>query len=501
MKSASVARISFFGAQVKAGPYALAILSTAFGLGLRIAIDPWLGDQMPYVTFLVSVALTGLFAGVRPALLSTGLGAAVAYFCFVPPRYHWGFAGMSDAVGFGAYLAAALGIVALTRAANEAHKKAESTLQERINAERKLSDAQKLFQLFIDNKPYATYLRDEAGQYVYANREANRLFGIAAGAAPKADETVRVLEEQDRRVLASGRSLQLTLQMTLLGEEYYFLTNKFLFVDQQGRRFVGSLSIDVTSNLRAEQAMLEAERLAGASQMVAMVAHEVNNPLAAVTSSMFLLGREELPDRSRELVGIAQKELSRLAHITRLALGFYQEAEKPEVVRPCELLGDVLDRVAGQFSAKQVQIDRDFRWDDVFVAGAGHLRQLLENVIINSFESRAGRIHVRVERGTNWRMPRRLGIRISVMDDGCGIEPQQRKHVFEPFFSSKIRKGAGLGLWLSKAIIIRNGGTIALRSSNNPARHGTCVSLFLPAHLLAMPGKGLQIGDLQMRLQ
>ncbi|HEX5433414.1 MAG TPA: DUF4118 domain-containing protein [Candidatus Angelobacter sp.] len=329
----------------------MAVLSTAFGLGLRFAIDTWLGDQMPYVTFLVSVALTGLYAGVRPALLSTGLGAAVAYFCFVPPRYHWGFAGVNDAVGFGAYLAAALAIVALTRAANEAHKKAENTLQERINAERKLNDARKLFQAFMDNQPNTSYLRNEAGQYVYANHEARRLFGITAGESPQTNETLQSFAEQDRRVFASGSSLQITQQITIFDKDYHFLTNKFLFVDQEGHRFVGSLSIDITIQAKAEQALMEAERLAGASQMVAMVAHEVNNPLAAVTSAMFLLGREALPDRPRDLVAIAQNELSRLAHITRLAIGFYQEAEIPETLRPCELLGDLLDRLAGQFSA------------------------------------------------------------------------------------------------------------------------------------------------------
>jgi K+-sensing histidine kinase KdpD len=116
---------------IQIGPFWLAVLTVLLGLVLRFLIDHWLGDQMPYITFLVSVAVTGLYAGVRPALLSTALGAALAYFCFVPPRYHWGFAGMSDAVGFLSYLAAALGIVVLTRARNKAHE--ETTHSARPN--------------------------------------------------------------------------------------------------------------------------------------------------------------------------------------------------------------------------------------------------------------------------------------------------------------------------------------------------------------------------------
>src|SRR5579872_4843274 len=92
-------------------PYWLAVLSALFGFALRLAIDPWLGNQMPYITFIVAVALVGLFAGVGPALLSTALGAVIAYWCFISPRYHWGFQGLSDAAGFFSYVAAALGIV------------------------------------------------------------------------------------------------------------------------------------------------------------------------------------------------------------------------------------------------------------------------------------------------------------------------------------------------------------------------------------------------------
>lgn len=69
----------------------------------RLSIDRWLGDQMPYTTFIVAVAATGLYAGVRPAIFATLLGGATAYFCFVPPRYHWGFARVQDEVGFSVY--------------------------------------------------------------------------------------------------------------------------------------------------------------------------------------------------------------------------------------------------------------------------------------------------------------------------------------------------------------------------------------------------------------
>lgn len=472
-------------------PYYLAVLSTLFGLGLRFALDPWLKDQMPYVTFLVSVALTGLYAGVRPALLSTALGAAVAYFCFIPPRYHWGFADMSDAVGFLAYLGAALAIVALSRARNQAHEKVNLTLQARINAERKLGDAHKLIQMFVDNRPGCSYLRDQNGRYVYFNNEAKRILGIAAGDGNET-EAQQTFEQQDQQVVGSGGPLQFVHKVESRDDERYLLTSKFLFTNQEGQTFVGSFSTDITDQMKAEQVELEGARLAGASQMVAMVAHEVNNPLAAVTSSLFLLGREVLPDRSRQLVAIAESELSRLAHITRLALGLYKEAQNLEMVRPCEMVDDAINRLVERVSLKQVHIQRDFRWNDVFVASASDIRQLLDNLIANSLESGAGMIRVRVEQGKSWRMSARLGIRISICDDGRGMSPRQYTHAFEPFFTTKSQKGTGLGLWISKVIALRNGGTISLRSAASSRRRGTCVSVFLPGRLLTGSAKSLQ---------
>src|SRR5207245_2483833 len=114
----------------------------------------------PYITFLVAVALVGLFAGVNAAMLSTALGAVLAYFCFVPPRYQFGFQGISDAAGFFSYLTAALCIVLLTGARKKAYAQAEHRLQEQLVAQGKLRDAEKVFQLFMDNRPGFSYLRE-----------------------------------------------------------------------------------------------------------------------------------------------------------------------------------------------------------------------------------------------------------------------------------------------------------------------------------------------------
>lgn len=479
------------GRGIQIGPYWLAVISTLIGFVLRYLIDPWLGDQMPYVTFLVSVALTGLYAGARPALLSTALGAAVAYFIFVPPRYHWGFGGMSDATGFLSYLAAAVGIVVLTRARNKAHEAAKRSLQERINAEHKLHDTRKLLQMFMDNRPGCSYLRDPTGRYVYYNNEAHRLLGIPGDNLSKKSGVLRRLDSQDQQLLALKGQLQFVDKVKVQDKERYWLTTKFLFIDQEKQEFVGSLSIDITEQMKAEEVVLETERLMAASQMVALVAHEINNPLAAVTSSLFLLGRAVKTEAARGLVAIAQDELARLTRIARLAVGFYRETEPPVAVDVCALIDDVLTGVAAQFSRSPAQTEYDLKWRSKFVTCTSQLRQVVENVVTNSFESGANRIRIRVAWSTDWRRPTRAGLRISILDNGCGMSREQREQAFEPFFSTKAEKGSGLGLWVSRAIALRNGGRMMLRSTNRPARSGTCVSVFLPGHHAAGPGISL----------
>jgi signal transduction histidine kinase len=497
--SENTRRVPSLSSHIQIGPHWLTVLAVLLGLVLRFLIDPWLGDQMPYITFLVSVAVTGLYAGVRPALLSTALGAALAYFFFVPPRYKWGFAGMSDAVGFLAYLTAALAIVVLTRARNKAHEETQRILQDRIDAERRLRDAQKLFQEFLENRPGCAYLRDQTGRYVYYNVEARLLLGIDNRNAIGTSELRMKLESQDQQALATtGSPLQFVDKVILRGQELYWLTTKFVVVDEQTHKFVGSLSLDITSQMRAEQVVLETERLAAAGQMIAMVAHEINNPLAAVTSSLFLLGRETLPHSARELVAIAQDELSRLTRITSMAIGFYKKTELPVPIDPCGLVDDVLIQMAAQFSGKGAWIQRNFKWNGTFMACPNQIRQALENVVANSFESDAGQIRVRVARSNDWRMPSRSGLRISVFDDGCGMHPKQSNKAFEPFYSTKTEKGTGLGLWIANAVVLRNRGHISLRSTDNPGRHGTCVSIFLPDPVAAGPAVSLN-PDIEFR--
>lgn len=465
------------------GGYWLAVLTVLLAFGLRLAVDPWLGDQDPYIVFVVAIAVTGLYAGVRPAILATALGTVVAYFCFVPPRYQFGFAGIDDAVGFGVYLITAVAVVLLIHARMRAASQAESALEAHIQSEQRLHDAQTLFRNFMDHSSACAYLRDEDGRCVYANEVAKREFGIdldtAASQIPGAQTNFQ-FRDQDRRVLDLGHGMEFVDRAPGVGGERYWLTSKFPFVDMTGHRFVGAISFEITDRINAEEILRKTERLSAGQQMASLLAHEINNPLAALTNIVFLLNQQPLPSPAREFVGEAKEALSRINRIASMTLDFYFDEDTPAPLDVCQLVDEVVEMLRATEGFRKIQVAREFSSDTHLIASPPRIRQLIISLLTNAMESGAQTVRIRVRMGWDWHRRSRGGVRITVADDGRGIARELRDKVFEPFVSTKGERGAGLGLWASRAVVLRNDGTIRLRSCTSGANRGTCVRLFLP---------------------
>jgi len=116
------------------------------------------------------------------------------------------------------------------------------------------------------------------------------------------------------------------------------------------------------------------------------------------------------------------------------------------------------------------------------LASAGELRQILSNILANAIDAlpSGGRLALKLSEGREHGESRRHGIRITVADSGCGIQPLDQQKVFEPFWTTKQDVGTGLGLWVTRSLVIKNGGSIRLRSRVTAGRSGTIVSIFFP---------------------
>jgi two-component system, NtrC family, sensor kinase len=239
---------------------------------------------------------------------------------------------------------------------------------------------------------------------------------------------------------------------------------------------------DITNQLRAEEALRETERLAAMGRVAGIIAHEINNPLEAITNIIFLLrNHPSLDSDARRFAELAEKELDRVSHITRQTLSFYRESKQPTSVHLPELLDSALALQESALHAKQIVLKREFATSSVVWGFPVELRQVFLNLIGNAIQAMpdGGVLGIRIREVTDWtNWERRTSI--SIVDTGTGIRPEDLRRLFEPFFSTKSAKGTGLGLWISKGIVQKYAGRISCRSY----RHGngviTCFRVLLP---------------------
>lgn len=219
------------------------------------------------------------------------------------------------------------------------------------------------------------------------------------------------------------------------------------------------------------------------------IIHEVKNALQGIAHALFLLDHEkDLQPRARVWVGVARRELARAFDVSRDTLALVRE-ENAVPVRITDVLEDVLSTYAAKIDHKRVAIDRRYEFHETICADPSAVRQVFSNIVLNALESlpnRAGKltIHTRachVGDEENVRRAKAVrGVRILFADNGPGIPEQNRRKVFEPLFSTKKGKGAGLGLWITQQLVRKQRGGMRLRSSDKPRSSGTCFSVFLP---------------------
>jgi signal transduction histidine kinase len=235
---------------------------------------------------------------------------------------------------------------------------------------------------------------------------------------------------------------------------------------------------------RAEAELIKSEKLAAAGRLAAVLAHEINNPLQAVSNLLTLLGCSSgLDSQCHEYVALADSELGRVVHLVRQSLGFFRESTMPSAINVAEVLDGVLMLYARQLEEKRITVSKRYRLDETIESYSGEIRQMFSTLLVNAMDalSEGGSIWVRADYCSGWKDPSVRGIRITVADNGIGIPPHIVECVFEPFQTTKGQHGTGLGLWVTQGIVRRLGGSIRVRSRIQPGKSGTCFSLFLPS--------------------
>jgi PAS domain S-box-containing protein len=241
--------------------------------------------------------------------------------------------------------------------------------------------------------------------------------------------------------------------------------------------------IDISERKNIEEALRRSEKLAAAGRIAGALAHEINNPLSAVTNALFLLQNSGLDESRHYYVDLASSELTRVSNIVRRTLSFYREAAKPVPVRLSEVLDSVLEVYTRQITERSIRVIKEYLFDQTIDGYPGELRQVFSNLIGNALDAlkQHQEIGIRI-RPVKDPVKGYSGVRVTIADRGHGISKENMAKLFEPFFTTKGEKGTGLGLWVTKGIIQKQGGSIRARSSAAPGNSWTVISVVIPTH-------------------
>ena len=233
---------------------------------------------------------------------------------------------------------------------------------------------------------------------------------------------------------------------------------------------------------RLEQVLFDTEKLAATGRLAASIAHEINNPLEAVQNSLYLLSRsvpEGAPERS--FLDIATRETQRMSRILRQMLGFYRPTTAMAPTDVNALVVEAETLVSKRLRENGVRIEKELLPALPLIrASADQLKQVLLNLFLNATEAMpsGGRLIIATQTGGGELDAHSPDVvRIDVRDTGTGISEEAIARIFEPFFSTKMEKGTGLGLWVSHGIVQAHGGTLKVRS--RPGQ-GTTFTITLP---------------------
>ncbi len=451
-------------------------------------------------------------------------------------------------------------ILRLNRSHRHLLARQEDQLAELGAKEQALRESEVFYHSLVESLPQSILRKNLEGRFTFCNRNFCHELGRAPGEILGKDDYAFFPKEladkyrrDDARVIAAGRPFEAVEEhATPTGDVTYVQITKIPLRDADGE-IIGIQGIfwDVTARKRAEEQLraqnlllremaeserhahaalkeaqshlVQSEKLAGLGQMVAGVAHEINNPLSFVSNNVAVLQRDlgeilavlaryraeeatleaafpalmaeirdqrdrldldyttdnlpRLLDRTRDGLGRIQQIVLDLRVFARLDEGALNEVDLNEGI------DSTINIVRGHARKKRVEIEKDLGRLPAQLCFGAKLNQVIMNLVMNAIDAcpEGGTVTIRTLAGDD-------GVRIDVIDTGCGIEPAIRERIFDPFFTTKpIGVGTGLGLSISYGIVQDHGGTIEVESEPG---HGARFTVRLPTRTLAVGRSG-----------
>jgi signal transduction histidine kinase len=249
------------------------------------------------------------------------------------------------------------------------------------------------------------------------------------------------------------------------------------------------LQLEIADRKMMELALVNSEKLAVTARFALTMAHEINNPLEAITNLVYLLAPMQAGPEAQAYVATIEDQLKGLSRISTQMLKFHRGGNTPAVFQLNTVLGEVSEFYRHEAERKGIAIHQRLETDGTIVAFRSEIVQVVTNLLLNALDATTahGRVIIHLYPAPRWlcEIHASSGYCLSIADTGGGIAPQDRARLYQPFFTTKGERGTGLGLWVSAGIIDRIGGSIRVWSTCRPGRSGTCFSVFLPTRQTA----------------
>ena len=371
----------------------------------------------------------------------------------------------------------------------------------RLAAERALHASETRFDLLVEAMPMGLLISDASSHIIYANGAAEHLLRYPESALLSEAVTLQSICPALSDVftpLNNTRSREPfeSVCITFDGSEIEVLIGVAILNPQAAAqdRQLAAFMADITLQKKSEELVRRTEKLAVAGRLASSMAHEINNPLEAVTNLLYLSRLRAEDPEQQVWLDEAEMELRRISIIANQTLRFHKQASKPQAITCGSLFSTTLSVYEARLKNAGITVEKRKRANEPVECFEGDIRQVLSNIVTNAIDSMpsGGRLLVRSREGTDWRTGRR-GLVLTLADTGTGMDPHVQSKMYEAFFSTKGIGGSGLGLWISADIMHRHQGRISIRSSQQEGRKGTVVALFLPFE--TTPGVGLPLVD------
>ena len=379
-------------------------------------------------------------------------------------------------------LADFVGIILRQQAIDEKAKLAEQALRDNAKHHGELA-------AIVSSSDDVIVSKDLDGIITSWNDAATRVFGYTA------DEMIgcsilKLIPEHlhsDEKIILenirAGRRVEHfeTVRLTKSGKPIEVSLTVSPVKDANGQTIGASKILrDISGRKRLEQSLLQAEKIAATGRMAATIAHEINNPLAAVMNLLFLLRPKISDEEGARYLAAAESELGRVSHIAKQTLGYYREHASASMTSLETIADHALLIYEPRCTATGITIERFLSPSRRVVLRRGEMMQVISNLIVNAMYAMptGGTLSVSVCDAEN--PPD--GVVLTVTDNGVGIPAHVLPRVFDAFFSTRDTFGTGIGLFVAKQFVEGHGGQIAIESHVEPERRGTSVRVFLPAH-------------------